>query len=217
MIRLKPFLDNYDLLLFDMDGVITSEQAYWTCAALTVYEMRHSKAHFGTEQVNRSAMLAERERIRREVFLDDSVIALLKDKGVNSNWDLAYVTLCAVLSEGSYEKAYATAVPCWSSWNTGISHTRLSFSSISKQRGAEMSSKLIPPNDPASKDTVRTISSGSFERIQSGNASTPAKRLNSAHFPSITGIPASGPMSPRPSTAVPSVTTATWLPRRVYV
>lgn len=80
MIRLKPFLDNYDLLLFDMDGVITSEQAYWTCAALTVYEMRHSKAHFGTEQVDRSAMLAERERIRREVFLDDSVIALLKDK-----------------------------------------------------------------------------------------------------------------------------------------
>lgn len=107
MIRLKPFLDNYDLLLFDMDGVITSEQAYWTCAALTVYEMRHSAAHFGTEQVNRSAMLAERERIRREVFLDDSVIALLKDKGVNSNWDLAYVTLCAVLSEGSYKKAYA--------------------------------------------------------------------------------------------------------------
>ena len=37
----------------------------------------------------------------------------------------------------------------------------------------------------------------------------PANSLNSIALPSITGIAASGPMSPRPSTAVPSVTTAT--------
>ena len=37
----------------------------------------------------------------------------------------------------------------------------------------------------------------------------PANSLNSMALPSITGIAASGPMSPRPSTAVPSVTTAT--------
>ena len=36
-------------------------------------------------------------------------------------------------------------------------------------------------------------------------------RLNSAALPSMTGIAASGPMLPRPSTAVPSVTTATVL------
>ena len=35
-------------------------------------------------------------------------------------------------------------------------------------------------------------------------------------MPSITGLPASGPMLPRPSTAVPLVTTATRLPRAVY-
>ena len=34
-------------------------------------------------------------------------------------------------------------------------------------------------------------------------------------MPSITGIPASGPMSPRPSTAVPSVTTAAVFHRAV--
>ena len=39
-----------------------------------------------------------------------------------------------------------TAVPCWSSWKTGMSSSALSRSSISKQRGAEMSSRLIPPN-----------------------------------------------------------------------
>lgn len=54
---------------------------------------------------------------------------------------------------------------------------------------------------------VFTISSTSLLRIQSGNASTPPKDLNSTHLPSITGIAASGPISPSPSTAVPSVTT----------
>ena len=42
-----------------------------------------------------------------------------------------------------------------------------------------------------------------------GQASTPANCLNSAAFPSITGKAAAGPMLPRPSTAEPSVTTAT--------
>ena len=43
----------------------------------------------------------------------------------------------------------------------------------------------------------------------SGTASTPPNCLNSSALPSITGSAATGPMSPRPSTAVPSVTTAT--------
>ena len=45
--------------------------------------------------------------------------------------------------------------------------------------------------------------------MQIGKASTPAKCLNSRALPSITGIAASGPMSPRPRTAVPSLTMAT--------
>jgi hypothetical protein len=40
--------------------------------------------------------------------------------------------------------------------------------------------------------------------------------LNSIALPSITGIAAAGPMSPRPSTAVPSLTTATVLRLIVY-
>ena len=39
----------------------------------------------------------------------------------------------------------------------------------------------------------------------------PANRLNSAALPSITGSAAAGPMLPSPSTAEPSVTTATEL------
>ena len=51
---------------------------------------------------------------------------------------------------------------------------------------------------------------------QIGNASTPANSLNSIALPSITGIAARGPMSPSPSTAVPSDTTATVLRLIVY-
>ncbi len=45
------------------------------------------------------------------------------------------------------------AVPCWSSWNTGMSRRSLSCSSMSKHRGAEMSSRLMPPKEGA----IRTI------------------------------------------------------------
>ena len=108
-----------------------------------------------------------------------------------------------------------TAVPCWSSWKMGMSQRCLSFSSISKHRGAEISSRFTPPKEPASRATVFTISSTSLLRTHRGMASTSPKALKSTHLPSITGMPASGPISPRPSTAVPSVTTATVFHRRV--
>ena len=80
-----------------------------------------------------------------------------------------------------------------------------------------MSSRLMPPKLPESRYTVRTNSSTSFVRMHSGKASTSANALNSTHLPSMTGMPASGPMSPRPSTAEPSVMTAQRLCRRVSV
>ena len=55
------------------------------------------------------------------------------------------------------------------------------------------------------------ISSVSWVSRHTGQASTPANRLNSAALPSITGIAAAAPRLPRPSTAEPSVTTATVL------
>ena len=42
-----------------------------------------------------------------------------------------------------------------------------------------------------------------------------ANFLNSSALPSITGMAAAGPMSPRPRTAVPSLTTATVLATQV--
>ena len=103
------------------------------------------------------------------------------------------------------------AVPCWSSWNTGMSSMSRSRASISKHRGAEMSSRLIPPYTGASARTISTIVSVSWVSRHTGHASTPANCLNSAALPSITGSEAAAPMFPKPSTADPSVTTATVL------
>ena len=118
----------------------------------------------------------------------------------------SFFTMRSALSSAA---STTTAVPCWSSWKTGMSRSFRRRSSTSKQRGAAMSSRLIPPNTGATSLTVSTILSTSFVARQRGKASTPANSLKSIALPSITGSAASGPMSPRPRTAVPSVTTAT--------
>ena len=80
-----------------------------------------------------------------------------------------------------------------------------------------MSSRLIPPKVGSSSFTVRMICSASSVPSSMSNTSIPAKRLNRTPLPSITGLPASAPMLPSPSTAVPLVTTATRLAREVYL
>jgi len=62
---------------------------------------------------------------------------------------------------------------------------------------------------------ISTSLSGSFSLISRSNTSMPANFWNSTPLPSITGLPASGPMLPSPSTAVPLVITPTRLPRAV--
>ena len=39
--------NNFDKIIFDMDGVVTSEYIYWDAAALTVYELLYSHKFYG--------------------------------------------------------------------------------------------------------------------------------------------------------------------------
>jgi phosphoglycolate phosphatase-like HAD superfamily hydrolase len=94
---LKSFLDKYDTVIFDMDGVITSENNYWNCAALTVYEYLNSRKYFGKDNIDTAVCMKYIGEIRDMVFNGDRTIAVMKSKGVNSNWDLGYVTLCLSL------------------------------------------------------------------------------------------------------------------------
>jgi hypothetical protein len=105
-----------------------------------------------------------------------------------------------------------TAVPCWSSWNTGMSRRAFSASSISKQWGAAMSSRLMPPKVGEMFTTVSMKLATLGALTSMSNTSMPAKRLNRMPLPSMTGLLARGPRLPRPRMAVPSVMTATRLP-----
>ena len=107
------------------------------------------------------------------------------------------------------------AVPCWSSWNTGIFIRSRSLRSTVKHSGALMSSRLMPPKLGSRLAMMSTSLSGSFSLTSMSNTSMPANFWNSTPLPSITGLAASGPMLPRPSTAVPLEITATRLERAV--
>ena len=109
------------------------------------------------------------------------------------------------------------AVPCWSSWKTGILRSSFNRVSISKHLGAEMSSRLIPPKAGAILTTVRMISSVSWVSRQIGTAFTPPNSLKRTAFPSMTGMAARAPMFPSPRTALPSETTATVFALIVYL
>ena len=107
------------------------------------------------------------------------------------------------------------AVPCWSSWNTGIFiRSRQSFSTT-KQSGDLMSSRLMAPNVGSNAQTISASFSGSFSSNSISKQSILANFLNSTALPSITGLEASPPMLPSPRTAVPLETTATRLPLAV--
>ncbi len=109
------------------------------------------------------------------------------------------------------------AVPCWSSWKTGMFIRARQRSSTSKHSGALMSSRLMPPKVGSNAATTSTSLSTFFSLSSMSNTSMPANFLNRTALPSITGLEASGPISPSPSTAVPFDTTATRFWRAVRV
>ncbi len=105
----NPLLDKYEYFIFDMDGVITSEQNYWDIAALTVYELLNSKAYYGKRTLVPEELLENVKDIRALVFSGDKTITLLKERGVNSNWDLGYAVFSYMLSGrfSSYDNVYS--------------------------------------------------------------------------------------------------------------
>ena len=109
------------------------------------------------------------------------------------------------------------AVPCWSSWNTGMSHLSISSLSILKHSGPFISSRFIPPKVGAMAFTISISLSGSFSSTSMSNTSISANLLKRTPLPSITGLLASAPLSPRPRIAVPFEITATRFPLFVYL
>lgn len=72
-------------VLFDMDGVITSERVYWNCAGLTV-------AQVVEKYLNRELPEGMKEKLElAHKYLPDEMIRDFKSIGLGNNWDIAYV------------------------------------------------------------------------------------------------------------------------------
>ncbi|MCR2823842.1 HAD family hydrolase [Lederbergia panacisoli] len=82
-------------VLFDVDGVLLSEERYFDASALTVWEILYSRNYLGLDsgkfKVNYSD--AEIEVIRAAVFENDLVLKFQKSCGLNANWDMIYLTV----------------------------------------------------------------------------------------------------------------------------
>jgi phosphoglycolate phosphatase-like HAD superfamily hydrolase len=82
-----------DTLIFDMDGVITTEEKYWACARLTLWELVTQTLSLPNTFGN-----VVHDSASREALVPDDLIYALKGHAVNSNWDITYVLACVYLT-----------------------------------------------------------------------------------------------------------------------
>jgi len=110
---IAEFLKPYKYIIFDLDGVITSEEMYWRCAALVVCEIlsgdlwnRENQTAFLSKKnifdAERSKLAEDKaSEIMETVFCGKKTISKFKRYGVNSNWDLGYYTLLSCVINGA--------------------------------------------------------------------------------------------------------------------
>ena len=89
-----------DTVILDMDGVITSERKYWEAGGLTVAEILESGAYIGLSPTLFQAD-APLERLMKKgrKFLPDETVLALKNRAINSNWDIAYIVIALHIAE----------------------------------------------------------------------------------------------------------------------
>ncbi len=83
------------LLIFDLDGVITSETKYWNTSRLTVWELICSDNYLGlSNYFGESKEVENRLAKTGDRLIPSSFIYELKSRAVNSNWDLTFFVVC---------------------------------------------------------------------------------------------------------------------------
>jgi phosphoglycolate phosphatase-like HAD superfamily hydrolase len=88
-----------NVVIFDLDGVITSEGAYWDTAGLVLHELLYSPQYWNIagSSVYRAPITADEcRRVSRDT-LPEAVILSFKARSINSNWDTCYAAVCICL------------------------------------------------------------------------------------------------------------------------
>ncbi|CAM3906328.1 Haloacid dehalogenase domain-containing protein hydrolase [Lederbergia lenta] len=88
-------IDMIKTVLFDVDGVLLSEERYFDASALTVWEILNSSNYLGLAPEKHKTDFTDEEidHIRAKVFEQDRVLEYLKSCGLNANWDMIYLTV----------------------------------------------------------------------------------------------------------------------------
>ena len=89
-----------NIVVFDLDGVITSEEAYWVTAGLVLHELLYSPRYWNidhTPSAYRPAQTAEESYCLSHEVLPEPVIISFKARSINSNWDTCYTAVCICL------------------------------------------------------------------------------------------------------------------------
>ncbi len=83
----------FRMILFDVDGVLLSEERCFDTSALTVWELLFNSDYLGLPGDNFTPVPDEEtiRNVRRQIFQDDQVLIWLKERGTNSNWDMVFL------------------------------------------------------------------------------------------------------------------------------
>lgn len=100
MVDLPDSFKEIEMIILDMDGVVTSEESYWDTAGLTIQDLLESPAFLGLNPPAYSPVLdvfykrlIRGDRTEWRKYLPPELILHIKTKGINSNWDLTYIVL----------------------------------------------------------------------------------------------------------------------------
>lgn len=101
-------------ILFDVDGVLLSEEHYFDASGLTVWELLISENYLGLlpQKFKTDYNESEIKQIREHVFGEsDEVLKFQKSRGLNANWDMIYLSfghqllhLLSQIKGNEYEK-----------------------------------------------------------------------------------------------------------------
>ena len=96
----KEKLSKIKTIIFDMDGVITSEKNYWISAGLTALEIFYSKSYSAfNDNSSLSDQSLDKTIEQSKKFVTYNFISALKGRSINTNWDLAYFSTALFLIE----------------------------------------------------------------------------------------------------------------------
>jgi phosphoglycolate phosphatase-like HAD superfamily hydrolase len=136
-------------LIFDLDGVITSEQKYWNTARLTVWELITHPDYLGlTSYFGSTLIQPDRVLTAGQQIIDNAFIYELKRRAINSNWDLTYFVFCLHLA-GILQQVQRRAPQQWS-------QLRNQFEGASPHQWQKLGQRLLglPLDRQASEGTI---------------------------------------------------------------